>query len=298
MKTRILITGVDGFVGGHLYEYLKTKKNINVYGTALNYKGKDKNIFKLDLTDNYCAFRVLPEKIDIVIHLAARLSNSNEESFSPGFAAQECLKINSEGTFMILDFLRLERKIKQFIYMSTGAVYGQELSNPKETDVPHPDTWYAVSKHIAELYARKSCEQDNIKYTILRFCSLYGANQGKFLINYLLNQIQKGEDIEITGNGTKKLDMLYIKDVVSIIPRFFNKQGIFNIGTGTGISIIRIATEMCARFGLLPLTSIQLSSRSQKQERSVIMDNTKARKFYKIKYPLEKALQDMQKEMM
>ena len=79
---KILITGITGFVGSHLADFLITKKNIKLYGLRRYHLSKEDNIrhltnkiqwYDCDLLDNKSINLIIKEiKPDIIFHMASQ----------------------------------------------------------------------------------------------------------------------------------------------------------------------------------------------------------------------------------
>jgi nucleoside-diphosphate-sugar epimerase len=260
----ILITGADGFVGGGFYRFLK-EKGIEACGTSLL---PQEGLIQADITK---PLKVLPKRIDVVVHLAARLSSSAEEHAQPEVAMRECLRVNAEGT---LNLLKATKDAKHFIYVSTGAVYGQN-PKPSETDMPRPDSWYSLSKHIGELYAERMCKS----LTILRPGSVYGPGQQRFFIANLIKSLQSNHDVTIFGEGRTQLDLVYVKDLYDVLLKIISEKqcGTFNIGSGELVSVKEIATIAKGVFKESK-SRIVFDSTKPESTNGVLLDTKKARK--------------------
>lgn len=173
MKQKILITGIVGFVGSHLADYLLEKEGIEVYGLKRWNIDRMRNVKHLldsprvklldcDITDPIAVRNVIEQvKPDKVFHLAA-------ESFvSPSWHhPNHYMDVNFKGTVNLLDAMRNVGINPRFLISGSGEEYGEihehELPITEDT-VLRPVNPYAVSK-IA---------QDYIGYVYFRS---YGSN--------------------------------------------------------------------------------------------------------------------------
>lgn len=173
MKQKILITGIAGFVGSHLADYLLEKDDIEVFGLKRWNIERLRNIKHLldnprvklldcDITDPIGVRNIL-EKVqpDKIFHLAA-------ESFvsASWHHPSHYMDVNFKGTVHFLDAMRDLRINPRFLIPGSGEEYGEifedELPISEET-LLRPVNPYAVSK-IA---------QDMIGYVYFRS---YGSN--------------------------------------------------------------------------------------------------------------------------
>ena len=160
MKEKVLITGITGFVGSHLADYIIEKKfNVELYGTKRWHLSNLKNIkhiinkimlYDCDITDPI-GTREMINKINpsTIFHCAA-------ESFvSPSWLhPTKYMNVNYNGTLNILDALK-EKKSKAIFHIpgsgeEYGEIYTQELPITPST-VLRPVNPYAVSKVAQDL---------------------------------------------------------------------------------------------------------------------------------------------------
>lgn len=177
---RILITGLHGFVGSSLTEYLK----------------KEHQIFGLDIIDierdgvvktfNWNALDEIPT-IDAIIHLAGKAHDVKNTS-NP----DEYFKINVGLTQIIFDFY-LKSGAKKFIFFSSVKAVADTVENGilTENDNPNPQTAYGKSKLEAESYILSKPFPQNKQVYILRPAMIHGpGNKGN--LNLLYNFVSKG----------------------------------------------------------------------------------------------------------
>jgi len=160
MKKKILITGITGFVGSHLADYvLKNQKNCEVFGIKRWHLSSLKNIKSIlekielhdcDITDPISVRKLVSNiKPDIIFHCAA-------ESFvSPSWDhPSRYMSVNYNGTLNFLDALYNLKLDTIFHIPGSGEEYGEinenELPITPET-VMRPVNPYAVSKIAQDL---------------------------------------------------------------------------------------------------------------------------------------------------
>lgn len=150
---KVLITGIAGFLGSHLAEYLLTKDDIEIYGVtkpgsnAENVRQiKDKLIvYECDIRDADAVENVLkevgPEKI---FHLAAE-----SYVFSSWQRPDRTLTTNILGQLNILESIRKLKINPLLLIAGSSEEYGlvsQDELPVKETNLLRPLSPYAVSK--------------------------------------------------------------------------------------------------------------------------------------------------------
>lgn len=220
---KILITGHKGMIGSRLYNYLESLKLYKIKG--------------IDLVDNSGDIRTFQKKedFDIVIHCAA-LTSVTDSIKNP----QAYQDTNFIGTGNLVNQLPNSK----FIFLSTSAIYGEGL-NHKEEEAGNPQSPYAQTKYDAEFHIQALVKD----YVILRLANIYGGKKGEKNVY----QIFEEENVlPIYGDGTSLRDYLHVDELVRVIHRSFDKQGIYNIGSGQTKTVLDIAKEFNKPIKYLP----------------------------------------------
>lgn len=247
VKTKVLITGVAGFIGSNLADRLLKEGKYEVIGIDNLAYGKKEQIpdgvefHKMDIRDSsiYPLFR----HVDFVFHLAAKNSIIDCQN-NP----LETADINVTGTVNVFEAVR-QGRIKKVIYAESSALYeGSEILPTPETEVK-PQSFYAVSKlasmHFAEAYTRFY----QMKFTALRYFCVYGPRQdyrrtippvfSAFIIKLLRN-----EQPIIYGTGEKRRDFIHVDDINDFHLQCMQDDRttgkVFNLGSGMNYSVNEI----------------------------------------------------------
>jgi len=134
MKT--LITGGSGVLGTEL------KK---LFPNSLFPSHSD-----LDITNNEMVFDYFSKnEFDSIIHTAAMTSVRQCES-----EKKLCWNSNVVGTKNLVDATTKFRSNSKFIYVSTACVFDGHTSMYKESSIPHPENFYALTKLIGEQFIK------------------------------------------------------------------------------------------------------------------------------------------------
>ena len=216
---RIIITGGSGFLGRYIaLEALKKKYKVIVCDKKISNKIDDKNIkyIKCDLSKNQKLKKII-KKNDIIYHFAG-ISDIDQAILNPLKTAN----INVLGTVSLLEICR-EKKIKKFIFASTIYVH---------SDI---GSFYRISKKSAELFIEEYAKKFGIKFTILRFGSVYGPRQNiKNNISNMIYNAIKYKKLIYSGNKNSERSFIYASDVakasIRIISKKFNNKVILLIG--------------------------------------------------------------------
>jgi NAD dependent epimerase/dehydratase len=223
MKSNILITGADGFIGSHLTELL-IEKGYNVrafvYYNSFNSNGwldtltaetKSKiNFFSGDIRDPN-GIREAMIGIDIVFHLAALIaipfSYHSPDSY---------IDTNVKGTLNILQAAR-DSKVKRILITSTSEVYGTAQFVPiTELHPKQPQSPYSASKIGADAIADSFYRSFNLPITIVRPFNTYGPRQSaRAVIPTIISQLLNGAEEIKLGEISPTRDLLYVNDTVS-----------------------------------------------------------------------------------
>ena len=210
-KKNILVTGGKGHLGSFLLDRISKDYNIFIIETDI----VDEN----ELAKNKALF----EKADILIHLAAYVPLERKLD-----DLDKSIAVNVKGS---LNLVNLLKKGSKFIFANTCEIYNAQ-------------TFYAISKLIAERQLEIICKEKDITFISLRFASIYGPGEKikRAIPNFIKSAI-KNENITIFGDGKEKRSYLYVDDAIQAIIKSidYEKEGIFNISTEEVISILGLA---------------------------------------------------------
>ena len=182
--TRVLITGISGFIGGHLAAKL-VKEGYEVYGITRRVANRnlevlgdvlgDVTLISGDVSD-YVSVRNAVKAVnpDVIFHLAAL--SPVRDSFERPFEYQQA---NYIGTMNVAhSMLELQDpQTRKLIAASTAEVYGIQANEPLREELPLcPSSPYAVSKAAGDLYLRMMFHSFDLNGTLLRPTNSYGRN--------------------------------------------------------------------------------------------------------------------------
>jgi UDP-N-acetylglucosamine 4-epimerase len=226
-----LVTGVAGFIGSNLAEFLLAN-NQNVVGLDNFSTGYQKNLDQIaDAVgqQNYRRFKLIEgdisdadtcrqacKDVDIILHQAAlgSVPRSIEDPITSN-------KSNITGFLNILTAAK-DAGIKRFIFASSSAVYGDSEELPKvEERTGNLLSPYAVMKYTNELYAGVFYKTYGIETIGLRYFNVFGKRQdpnGAYaaVIPKWIETLLKGDAVYINGDGKTSRDFCYIDNVVQM----------------------------------------------------------------------------------
>lgn len=213
---KLLITGSNGFVGSYFINQYKEKYEIKTFSFL-----KD-DINSLDCSD-----------LDVVFHLSALVHQMG------GASCEEYERVNVTQTLQLAKKAK-ECGVKQFVFMSTVKVYGEETESVyTEKSICNPEDEYGKSKLKAELELKK-LEDEIFKVSIIRTPIVYGYGV-KANIKSLVKLVNKMPILPF-GNIQNKRSMVYIGNLCYLVDVVIEQQkaGVFLASDDEPLSTSRL----------------------------------------------------------
>jgi nucleoside-diphosphate-sugar epimerase len=231
---RILVTGAGGFLGRHLVAELGPRHDV----VALTRRPPMSELEGLahwvscDLRELDTS--VLPDRVDAVVHLA---QSSRYREFPEG--AEDMFAVNVASTFALLEYARTA-SASAFALASTGGVYGRSRSPLRETDRPHPSSFYFRSKLAAEALLEGYAEA--FRALAFRFFFIYGPGQQRMLIPTLAARIAAREEVVIEGDPGLRINPIYVEDAARVFEPALSSgaAGTFNVAGEEHVTITEL----------------------------------------------------------
>jgi len=215
---------------------------------------------------------------EAVIHCVSTTTpkSSNE---SPEFDIQS----NVIGTLYLLDIC-VKHKVGKVVFMSSGGtVYGNigNLEVVNEAHSVRPMCSYGVSKLAIEHYLDVYRHLRGLEYVALRLSNPYGERQSPLralgALTVFLHRTLKRQNVEVWGDGSVTRDFIYVGDVANAVylATVNPISGIFNVGSGSGLSLRQILAHIADVISIEPAVLWQ-ASRSFDVPR-IVLDASKLR---------------------
>ncbi|KZL48950.1 UDP-glucose 4-epimerase GalE [Nodularia spumigena CENA596] len=260
MNKKVLVTGGAGYIGSHVVRKLgEAGYDIVVYDNCSTGSPQAVLYGELivgDLKDSILLSQVFSQhEFTAVLHFAGSL-NVPESVSRP-------LDYYANNTCNTLNLLRCCEKmgVKQIIFSSTAAVYGEPEKIPVTEYTPtQPINPYGRSKLACEWLIRDYAQASDLRYVILRYFNVAGAEPGGRLGQMLKDAshlirvscdaaLQRRTEVKIFGtdfptpDGTAIRDYIHVEDLAAahLDALTYLEQGkesqVLNCGYGQGYSV-------------------------------------------------------------
>lgn len=283
---RALITGINGFVGSHLAEFLINNNLAQVFGTIKDSASSTENISEVkdkikliecDITDAAAVESAVKKSSpEIIFHLAAQASIPDSLKDPVG-----TFSTNVAGTLNIFEAVR-KSNINPVIHLaSSGAAYGLAFEKEmplRETNPLRPLNPYAVSKAAMDLFAFQYFKTYGLKTIVTRAFNHAGPRQNdQFVISNWSKQIamiEKGLQAPVVSSGDLRnaRDFTDVRDIVRAYWLVSNKGKpgeIYNVCSGKTVSLKQLFS-IFARLAKKKVSVKVDSSKVRKEEASAV----------------------------
>jgi UDP-glucuronate 4-epimerase len=248
----ILVTGAAGFIGAAVTEALLARgdtvvgvDNLNDYydvglkqaRLARLAANTSFDFHQIDISDRDRMLKLAADFPGItgIVHLAAqagvRYSLVNPYTY---------VTSNVMGQVVMLEMARALPTLKHLVYASSSSVYGDNKKTPFAVGdaVEHPNSLYAATKRVDELFGHAYAHLYGLASTGLRFFTVYGPWGRPDMAPMLFARaISAGEPIRVFNGGEMWRDFTYIDDIVDGVLRALDRpatgtppHAIYNLG--------------------------------------------------------------------
>jgi nucleoside-diphosphate-sugar epimerase len=265
---KVLILGVNGFIGNALTHRILTTTDWEVYGLDMATDKLERSMgdprfhfLEGDITINKEWIEYHIKKCDVVLPLVAIAT--------PVTYVKDPLRVFELDFEENLKIIRLcVKHKKRVIFPSTSEVYGMspdrefdEESSPLQLGPINKERWiYSCAKQMLDRVIYAYGEHEGLRYTLFRpfnwigpkLDSISTAKEGssRVLTQFLYNIIA-GEPIQLVDGGAQRRSFTYIEDGIDCLMKIIANEngcaerGIFNIGNPTNdLSVKELAEKL------------------------------------------------------
>jgi len=262
---KIFVTGGAGFIGSHVVELLVGQGyEVCAYDNLSN--GRREYISHLSGRDN---FKFIEADIldcdrlcsaarghDLVWHLAA-----NTDIIGGAAKPRRDLNDCVVGTFNVLESMRANG-IKNLLFSSTGAVYGELCRDEAVTEAAGPllpVSTYAAGKIGSEAFISAFCRLYGLRAWMFRFGNVIGARMTHGVIFDFVKKLRANPgELLIKGDGRQEKNYFLVEECIDGMGWAFRNIpmtgetpcDIFNLGTSSVTRVTAIADIVKKEMGL------------------------------------------------
>jgi len=267
---KVLLTGGAGYIGSHtIVEMHEAGHDVVVVDNFFNSSPKSVErvekiiakrvpLYEADVADEAAMDRIFAaEQVDAVVHFAGYKA--------VGESVRKPLEYYANNIDSTLSLLRSMKKagVKKLIFSSSATVYGTPDKCPITEDSPtgHCSNPYGWTKYMIEQILRDYCVSDSdMQVILLRYFNPVGAHKSGMIgempngipnnLMPYITQVAVGKLKELsvfgsdypTHDGTGVRDYIHVVDLARghVAALNYREKGaaVFNLGTGTGYSVL------------------------------------------------------------
>lgn len=189
--------------------------------------------YQVDIMNSRALDKIIKDH-DVVINCTGQITSPINKSF----------KLNTEGIKNIAESVL--KYGKRIIHISSVSVYGTS-KYADETTLMNPETPYAALKAFTEFISESILPQE--QFMILRLSNLFGENQKKGIVAYLIRSFHVDRKLQFNNDGSLMRYYLHVDDCSRIITSFIRSNdisGIYNIVGRYGYTVkelVRLVEE-------------------------------------------------------
>jgi len=231
---KVMITGGSGFIGTHTTAKLKEQGHeVTLFDRVAKKDIGSDNFCIGDIRDREAVMEACM-KHDAVINLAGILGTM-ETIDNP----HPSIDTNIHGALNVFEGCKPNKVLTKGVKCVQIAVGNYFMNNT-----------YSISKTTAERFAMMFNKEHNCEISVVRGLNAYGEGQKhkpirKITPNFIVRALTN-TPIEVYGDGSQIMDMIYVGDLAEILIRAITKDhgvydSVFSAGTGRRTSVLEIA---------------------------------------------------------
>ena len=226
------ITGTAGFIGFHLARRLLMDGNtVTGFDAVTPYYDRGLKRARLRLLSDFERFVPIEGRLEDLNVLRSSVDQSNAETIvhlaaQPGVRysienPREYIDANLVGSYNLLE-VASETRPRHLLMASSSSVYGANEAVPfRETDrADRPLSLYAATKASMEAMTHALSHLHYLPTTVFRFFTVYGPwGRPDMALFKFVDAIERGQPIDVHGEGKPRRDFTYIDDLIEAICR-------------------------------------------------------------------------------
>lgn len=247
-----MVTGASGFVGQALCDECAQRGHevVAALRTAQAFGGLATPVVVGDIAEQ-AEWREALQRIDVIVHLAARTSTSREGGDD---ALSAFRRVNTEAT-IALARQAAQAGVKRFVFLSSAKVNG-ELTPPGRAftadDDPAPEDAYGISKLEAERALRSLCLETSMEFVVIRPPLVYGPGvRGNF--QAMVRMLRRGVPLPL-GAIHNRRSLIALDNLIDLIMICLVHPGaanqVFMAADGEDVSTSALLRKVAAAYGL------------------------------------------------
>lgn len=241
---KMVITGVNGFIGRNAKEYFEKEYDIAGIDLAAKYCGRDENFsyYQCNMSRDAAELAMIFTDVqpDVILHCAGS-ANVGASVINP----MADLDGNLYSLYQLLLALKSFEKRPKIIFLSSAAVYGNPGRLPIcEVDGLAPVSPYGIHKLMCEELCHYYNRMHDYRIRSVRIFSAYGNGIRKQILWDIYQKYVNTGNIKLFGTGSETRDFIHITDILSAIGLILSYEGpeeVFNVANGEAVSIRKLA---------------------------------------------------------
>ncbi len=225
----ILVTGASGIIGGAFVDLLMSfaDANFNVYAAGRNVERAKSRFKKYVQNPNFNFISLDVEKVielDIDFDFIVDCAGSS----SPKLYSEKPVEVMTSNIVGVKNLFEygLRHKLKKFVYVSSGEVYGEGDGRVFTEDYSgyvnplDPRSCYPMAKRASETLCVSYAKEYSVDVSIARPCHVYGPHftesDNRAYAQFIRN-VLNGEDIVLKSEGKQFRSWIYTEDCASAL---------------------------------------------------------------------------------
>lgn len=254
---KMVITGVNGFIGRNAKEYFENQYDMTGIDLAAGYcgeqtapAGKQMAYYQCNMSQDSSELANIFTDVqpDVILHCAGS-ANVGASVINP----LSDLEGNLYSLYQLLLALKSFEKRPKLIFLSSAAVYGNPKQLPiREEDEPAPISPYGIHKLMCEELCHYYNRVHGYRTRSVRIFSAYGNGLRKQIMWDTYQKYETTGKINLFGTGDETRDFIHITDVMQAIGLILGYDGpeeVFNVANGEEVSIRELAHTYAGELG-------------------------------------------------